>query len=95
MKISVDTHPQYVGYCKVLLDGKDVAGSCISADEEKGEVVVYVRNKEGLVQPNKNRTGIFTETLTGKVKIQISADVLDEGPWPQFVNDMRSKTNER
>ena len=53
---------------KVFLDDVELIGRCITADEEKGEVICYVRP---LAEDPENRGALQRETLKGKVRIEL------------------------
>jgi hypothetical protein len=52
---------------EVYLDGEPVRG-CITADEEKGEIVVYAKDGKGHYVMESEK--LKTETRTGKVEIR-------------------------
>jgi hypothetical protein len=53
---------------KVFLNGKRLQ-YCISADDEKGEALVYKRKDDDYII-NFERDGCETEILTGKIRIE-------------------------
>jgi hypothetical protein len=54
----------------VLLDGKEIK-DVLTADEEAGYVVVYLRNSEGHFMLNDTRTEIVSKSLHGSVQINL------------------------
>lgn len=54
----------------VLLDGKEIK-DVLTADEEAGYVVVYLRNSEGHFILNDARTEVVSKTIHGVVQINL------------------------
>ena len=73
MRISVDRDDP--GYRKVFipiydvfLNGNLITGICVTADEEKGEVIVHIRDSKGFLLRKGNE--IYKTRLKGDVKIK-------------------------
>lgn len=53
---------------KVLLDGREIL-DCITADDERGEVVVLKRDAEGRIVLNDTRDEVLTQVFSGRVEV--------------------------
>lgn len=70
--------PGYVNWqkyprCQPYLDGVELK-DCVTADEEKGEVIVFRRNKDGNLELTAAKDEIITEKLYGDVRIDLEPD---------------------
>lgn len=82
MRLSTDpTDPAYIGGCpgkvRVLLDGIERT-DVVTADEERRELVRYVRDSQGRLMVNLRSGEIQRETLYGAVVILMD-------PWAERV----------
>lgn len=75
MRLSADKNdPAYRDaalFAEVTLDGQKLS-LCVTADEELGEAVCYVRASDGTLAVMADQ--LVTETLRGKVEICLPAD---------------------
>jgi hypothetical protein len=63
--------PDLVRRARVFVDGQPV-GCCIAADEERGEVLIHVRNDNGRFQRDPQRPDQLLEVVKrGVVKIEL------------------------
>ncbi len=79
MRYSVDKDdPGYLAYMHrfgtqrptVLLDGEDVTFRCVTADTERGEVVLLQIDGQGRYVLTEDGQDIARKTLTGNVTVQ-------------------------
>lgn len=74
MRVSVDkADPGYrvdAYQFQAFLDGQEISTRCVTADEDVGEVVVFVLDEQGNLQVNEQRDAVVKETLRGKVEIR-------------------------
>jgi hypothetical protein len=66
------------GYCaeafkaRVFFNDVEQKGTCITADEEQGLIVRFIKNEDGGLVVNNGEA--MTETVTGKVRIILEDD---------------------
>jgi hypothetical protein len=76
MRISANSEdscysPETVNKVKVFLDGVDRTKGCVLADDELGEIEIYIKDEAGNFVVDETNNRVMRETLKGKVKIII------------------------
>ena len=78
MRITVDKNDKafdpkllpHAYLCDVYIDGV-LTHDCITADEELGEAVIYVRDESGQLMLNTARDAVICKTVHGVVRIVV------------------------